>query len=76
MGAFETVFGVLYRLDEPDLAEDDVPETLQEQLPSWLLVEVAGDDLVPTGRTLVGLHEDLVGLDPSGRNGRPELPVE
>jgi hypothetical protein len=74
--AFETIFGVLYRLDEPDLAEDDVPDMLQEQLPSWLLVEVTGRDLVPTGRTLVGLHEDLLGLDPSGRDGRPALPVE
>ncbi|MGW3346824.1 hypothetical protein ACWDA3_26230 [Nonomuraea rubra] len=74
--AFETIFGGLYRLDEPDLAEDDVSEMFQEQIPSWLLVEVTGRDRVPAGRTLVGLHEDLLGLDPSGRDGRPELPVE
>ncbi|GAA2901511.1 hypothetical protein GCM10020220_108580 [Nonomuraea rubra] len=30
--AFETIFGVLYRYDEPDLTEDDVSEMLQEQL--------------------------------------------
>ncbi|MFC0553624.1 hypothetical protein ACFFHJ_22265 [Planotetraspora thailandica] len=55
--AYETIFGVLYRLDEPDLAEDDVLEVLQEQLPSWLLVEVVGKDLRQTGRVLTGLAD-------------------
>ncbi|GGO24971.1 hypothetical protein GCM10011574_55920 [Microbispora bryophytorum] len=68
--AYKTIFGVLYGLDEPNLAEDDVPEILQEQLPSWLLVEVVGKDLRLTGRVLTGLHEDLLTMDPSGRDGR------
>jgi hypothetical protein len=60
--AFETVFGLLYHLD------DDDPDELADALPAWRLVET-GPDGAPTGRTVEGLYESLLGLDPSGREG-------
>jgi hypothetical protein len=63
--AYESVSGVLQTVDEgydPDLEDDS---------PSWALVELDtnGD---PTGRDLGGLHGEILSLDPSGREGRPE----
>jgi hypothetical protein len=61
--AYETVFSLLSYLD------DDQPDEAATSLPSWWLGEV-GQDGVPTGRTIQGLYEDLLGLDPSGREGQ------
>jgi hypothetical protein len=60
--AYETVFDLLYHLD------DDDPDDPAKALPGWHLVETdpAG---IPTGRTIQGLYEDLLSLDPSGRDG-------
>ncbi|TDC35137.1 hypothetical protein E1211_16330 [Micromonospora sp. 15K316] len=59
--AYETVFAMLYHLDADEEATD--------QLPSWALAEIT-----PTGeatrRHLDALHEDLLTLDPSGREGQ------
>ncbi|WP_203883780.1 hypothetical protein [Planotetraspora kaengkrachanensis] len=73
MIAYETVFGVLYQLDDSDITEDDItiPVDLLNELPSWALIEVRGEDGEPTGRTIQGLHESLLSMDPSGRDGRP-----
>ncbi|MBB4931232.1 hypothetical protein F4561_002052 [Lipingzhangella halophila] len=60
--AYETAFTMLYDLSaggDPD-APDGTPE--------WCLQEV-GPDGEPTGRYLDSLHEDLLMLDPSGREG-------
>ena len=64
--AYETVFGVLELIDEgrdPELPSSD-------NLPGWLLVE---NDLTkgPTSRVIDGLHESLLSLDPSRREGQP-----
>lgn len=59
--AYETVFAMLYHL-----AAD---EEATGQLPSWALAEIAPTG-EPTGRHLDGLHEDLLTLDPSGRDGQ------
>lgn len=62
LAAYTAVFTVLHRIDEghdPD-APDDAP--------GWSLIEVTGDE-TPTGRDVGGLHEDLLSLDPSGREG-------
>jgi hypothetical protein len=60
--AYETVFALLYHLD------DDDPDEPAKALPGWHLVETdpAG---IPTGRTVQGLYESLLSLDPSGRDG-------
>jgi len=61
VAAYEAVFTVLNRLDEghdPDAPVDS---------PGWSLLERAGDDL--TGRPVDGLHESILTLDPSGREG-------
>ena len=59
--AYETVFAMLCHLADDDQRTDE--------LPSWALSEIspAGE---PTGRRLDGLHEDLLTLDPSGREGQ------
>lgn len=61
--AYEAVFGTLARIDEgydPDVEDDE--------LPGWLLMETDADE-APTGRHVGSLHEDLLGLDPSGQEG-------
>jgi hypothetical protein len=67
MVAYEAVFGVLSVIDDgldPEHLDD-------ESLPGWLLIE---DDPTngPTGRVVGGLHEDILMMDPSGREGRPD----
>ena len=60
--AYETAFSVVARIDEgydPDAPED---------APGWILLET-GTDERPTGRVVGGLHESLLELDSSGREG-------
>lgn len=60
--AYESIFSVLNRIDE-----GGDPEA--EDAPGWALAEVDPNG-EGTGRVVVGLHEDLLSLDPSGREGR------
>jgi hypothetical protein len=63
--AYETTFAVLNIIDEGYDPDGD------EQLPHWILVEETANGK-RTGRVVGGLHESLLSLDPSGREGRPE----
>jgi hypothetical protein len=65
MVACETVFAIVDRIDEGQ--DPDAPSNC----PGWIIVETGADEQM-TGRPVGGLHEDLLGLDPSGREGRPE----
>lgn len=61
--AYEAAFELINRLDEgcdPELDGD---------YPGWRLMETKGNEL--TGRDVGGLHESLLEMDPSGREGRP-----
>jgi hypothetical protein len=61
--AYETVFADLERIDSG--GDIDLPR----DFPGWRLIETdAADEL--TGRHVGGLHESLLTLDPSGREGR------
>jgi len=65
MVAYETVFAVLDHIDEgydPDAPED---------APGWLLMETRADGRT-TGRHVRGLHESILTMDPSARDGQPE----
>ncbi|MER8033997.1 hypothetical protein [Streptomyces hydrogenans] len=60
--AYEAVFATV---DELDCGADvNVPGVDV----GWALVE-SGEDGSPTGRRLSGLHEELLTMDPSGRDG-------
>jgi len=59
--AYEAAFGVVMRLDE---GEDS---SAPDDSPGWTLMETRGDTL--TGRLMDALHEDLLMLDPGGREG-------
>jgi hypothetical protein len=64
MVAYETAFGVLNRVDEgydPEAAEG---------APGWALIETDADGN-PTDRHVRGLHESVLSMDPSGREGKP-----
>jgi hypothetical protein len=61
--AYETVFAMLVHLDVGG-SDGSV-----EGLPSWNLVE-ADPGGSSTGRGIGGLYEDLLGFDPSGREGQ------
>ena len=61
--AYEAMFDALNTIDEGyDWEAGD-------DLPGWVLIETdpAGE---PTRRYVQGLHEDLLSMDPSGREGR------
>ncbi len=69
MVAYEAVFGVLDVIDEgydPELEEAHPTWAL----PGWELVEVPADER-QTRRHVGGLHESILSMDPSGREGRP-----
>jgi hypothetical protein len=61
--AYEVVFGVLSHLDDGGDVE------LGDEFPGWRLMELDGEEL--TGRDVGGLHEEILSMDPSGREGRP-----
>ena len=61
--AYSTTFSVLNRIDEgcdPEAAED---------VPGWVLAETNSEG-EGTGRVIAGLHESILLLDPSGREGK------
>ncbi|MFJ3233581.1 hypothetical protein [Streptomyces sp. NPDC086787] len=60
--AYEAVFATLDELD----SGGDVNTSGVE---AGRMVMESGEDGSPTGRTLSGLHEDLLTMDPSGRDG-------
>jgi hypothetical protein len=67
--AYAVVFDLLYHLgygSDPSLAEQ-----FPEQYPGWALMELGADGEL-TGRDLDGMHESLLTMDPSGRDGSPE----
>lgn len=59
--AYETVFGMLYHLDDDSLDAAG--------LPHWALMELDESGKL-TGRPVQALYEDLLALDPSGRDGQ------
>lgn len=70
--AYEVVFSVLSTID--DGHDPEAPA----DAPGWVLTEVRFVDPTgagvnwteqPTGRIVSGLHEDILGADPSGREG-------
>jgi hypothetical protein len=60
--AYETAFGVVEHVD--DGHDPEAPD----DTPGWVLSETDADSNL-TGRVVGGLHEDLLSLDPSGREG-------
>jgi len=64
--AYAAVFSVLYRIDS--MTDLNAPP----EAPGWMLVEIAINDdgeHESTGRHVGGLHESILGADPSGRDG-------
>ncbi|MBC6456678.1 hypothetical protein HKK72_01925 [Actinomadura sp. HBU206391] len=61
--AYDTAFALLYSLSA-DGRDYEAPE----DTPGWVLMETTPEDEL-TGRMVQALHEDLVTMDPSGRDG-------
>lgn len=64
LAAYDATFGTLEVIDEccdPDANED---------MPCWILME-ADSECEPTGRQIGGLHEEILSMDPTGREGGP-----
>jgi len=66
MVAHDTAFDVVHHIDEGEDAEYNI----DNGYPAWTLSEIGPNEL-PTGRSLDALHESLLNMDPSGRDGRP-----
>jgi hypothetical protein len=64
MVAYETAFAITDRVDEGH--DPDAPG----EVPGWILMETDANGRM-TGRNVGGLHEDLLTMDPSGREGQP-----
>ena len=60
----DLLFQICYLLEDPSIDEDEIEEL------GWSLVET-DEDLQPTGKTIGGLHESVLGMDPTGREMRP-----
>jgi hypothetical protein len=63
--AYSTVFGTLNTIDSGADAEVD------DEYPGWTLMETTGPEEAVTGRFAGGLHESVLSMDPTGREGRP-----
>ena len=64
MVAYEAIFDLLSIIDEgydPEIGKN---------APGWALMELDAEQEI-TGRDLGSLHETILSLDPSGRDGRP-----
>lgn len=63
--AYTAVHTTLYRMDEgydPEVEDAD-------SMPGWTLMETTDDGERLTGRTVGGLYESILTMDPSGREG-------
>jgi hypothetical protein len=67
---YEILFSICYLMDDPHPATEGL-ENAPPELSSvgWALFEV--DDQGHVGRPIGGLHESLLGTDPTGREMRP-----
>lgn len=67
--AYSAVHSTLYRIGEGFDPEADI-----DGLPGWMLMETTdvslGEYVQLTGRKVDSLHEDILMMDPSGREGR------
>jgi hypothetical protein len=64
----ELLFGLLYRLGDPDLNDDTDLKAAGIDM-SWGLFQV--DDAGEPGVSISGLHESMLDTDPTGREMRP-----
>jgi hypothetical protein len=72
---YETAFSILYLLEDPLMAWDDKRRELRAELEpvTWSVVGEVGDGRV---QDVGSLHEDLLMLDPTGREMRPSPPKQ
>jgi hypothetical protein len=65
--AYETMTAIVNAIDqETYVGEADVPE----DAPGWMIVEVDGETLKPTGRNAGFIHESILAVDPTGTEGK------
>ena len=60
----QLLFDICYLLDDPSISEANIDDL------GWTLVETDAD-FEPTPETISGLHESVLGTDPTGREMRP-----
>jgi hypothetical protein len=63
----QLLFDFCYLLDDPSLTEPELADI------GWTLVET-GSAFQPTEKTIGGLHESVLEVDPTGREMRPRAP--
>ena len=64
---YETAFGICYHLDDPHASYEDVHDGEDELTWGLFLIDDVGEPTMP----LVGLHESILTMDPSGREMCP-----
>jgi hypothetical protein len=70
---YETLFGIAYRVNGPDIELDEGPDGIPELRDvAWALFEVDSDGR-PI-RSIDVLHENALDTDPTGREMRPRAP--
>jgi hypothetical protein len=64
--AYDTMSAIVTFIDEEMyVGEAEVPE----DAPGWMIVEVDGETLEPTGRNAGSIHESILAVDPTGTEG-------
>lgn len=65
---YETAFGFCYHLTDPNASYEGFDDDAEDI--AWCLFEIDVDSEEPV-RPIIGLHEEILGLDPSGNEMRP-----
>lgn len=68
INAFQTAFGIMYHLGDPDASYEGFAEDCERI--SWGLFTIDKETHLPI-EPIGGLHESILSLDPSGRGMRP-----
>ena len=64
---YETAFGLCYHLADPSASYEGFPDEDEELAWGLFLVDQSGQPTAP----LLGAHESILSMDPSGREMRP-----
>jgi hypothetical protein len=64
--AYETMTAIVNAIDQGEYVG---PAAVPDEAPGWVIVEIDGKSLKPTGRGAGFIHESILSVDPTGTEG-------